>query len=105
MYWVFQFCQPTGWTLSTQRQQPSFYVAVLTDIDADRHYCASFTFYETIAMTPTHPDDQDGDDQEPNMVHHSLMFAPKSLVLMSRLDYFEAFRVRTGIPWRDGPLI
>ncbi|XP_048241880.1 myotubularin-related protein 13-like isoform X3 [Haliotis rufescens] len=91
------FCQPTGWTLSTQRQQPSFYVAVLTDIDADRHYCASFTFYETIAMTPTHPDDQDGDDQEPNMVHHSLMFAPKSLVLMSRLDYFEAFRNCLGL--------
>ncbi|XP_050410421.1 myotubularin-related protein 13 isoform X2 [Patella vulgata] len=91
------FCQPSGWKLSTQRKQPEFYVAVLTDIDADRHYCASFTFHETVAMTPTKPDDEDGDDHESALVHHSLMFAPKSLVLVSRLDYFEAFRNCLGI--------
>lgn len=70
-----------------------FYVAVLTDIDADRHYCACFTFHETIAMTPTKPDDADADDHDSTLIHHSLMYAPKSLVLVSRLDYFEAFRV------------
>lgn len=89
----FQFCQPTGWRLSTDRQQPTFTVAVLTDSDADRHYCACLTFHETVAMTPTKPDDSDGDEHETNLVHHSLMFAPKSLVLISRLDYFETFRV------------
>ena len=88
-----QFCQPTGYALSTQQQQPVFYVAVLTDIDADRHYCATFTFYETVAMTPTKPDDVDADDHDSTLIHHSLMYAPKSLVLVSRLDYFEAFRV------------
>ncbi|PVD33551.1 hypothetical protein C0Q70_04808, partial [Pomacea canaliculata] len=73
------FCQPTGWSLSSQQQQPVFYVAVLTDIDADRHYCACFTFHETIAMTPTKPDDADADDHDSTLIHHSLMYAPKSL--------------------------
>lgn len=82
-----------GWALSTQRYQPSFYVAVLTDMDGERHYCAVFTFYEMIAMTPSKPDDEE-DDQERSIVHHSSMFAPKSLVLVSRHDYFEAFRVK-----------
>ena len=90
---VFQFCQPTGYSLSTQQQQPAFYVAVLTDIDADRHYCATLTFHETVAMTPSKPDDVDADDHDSTLIHHSLMYAPKSLVLVSRLDYFEAFRV------------
>ena len=88
-----QFCQPTGYSLSTQQQQPAFYVAVLTDVDADRHYCATFTFHETVAMTPSKPDDVDADDHDATLIHHSLMYAPKSLVLVSRLDYFEAFRV------------
>ncbi|XP_076471850.1 myotubularin-related protein 13-like isoform X2 [Babylonia areolata] len=91
------FCQPTGYALSTQQQQPAFYVAVLTDIDADRHYCATFTFHETVAMTPSKPDDVDADDHDTTIVHHSLMYAPKSLVLVSRLDYFEAFRNCLGI--------
>ncbi|XP_070199867.1 myotubularin-related protein 13-like isoform X2 [Littorina saxatilis] len=91
------FCQPTGHALSTQQQQPTFYVAVLTDIDADRHYCATFTFYETVAMTPSKPDDVDADDHDATLIHHSLMYAPKSLVLVSRLDYFEAFRNCLGV--------
>ncbi|KAL8615600.1 hypothetical protein ACOMHN_026590 [Nucella lapillus] len=91
------FCQPTGYALSTQQQQPAFYVAVLTDIDADRHYCATFTFHETVAMTPSKPDDVDADDHDSNLIHHSLMYAPKSLVLVSRLDYFEAFRNCLGV--------
>lgn len=44
-------------------------------------------------MTPSKPDDEE-DDQERSIVHHSSMFAPKSLVLVSRHDYFEAFRVK-----------
>ena len=43
-------------------------------------------------MTSSKPDDVDADDSA--MIHHSLMYAPKSLVLVSRLDYFETFRVR-----------
>lgn len=90
---LFQFCQPAGWVLSSQRQQPTFFVSVLTDIDADRHYCACLTFYEPVAMT-TKPDDEDLDDHEVIIPHHSQMFAPKSLVLITQHDYFETFRVR-----------
>ena len=32
-------------------------------------------------------------DTPEGMARHSCMFAPKSLVLVSRLDYFETFRV------------
>ena len=93
-----QFCQPMGWSLHSQRRQPSFYVAVLTDMDGERHYCAVFSFMETVAQTAPAkplPDDTEEEEQEGNLVvHRSSMFAPKSLVLMSRHDYFEAFRVR-----------
>ena len=69
---------------------------MLTDIDAARHYCAVFTFFEATNMTPTKPDDLEGDEEE-SLVHHTLMFAPKSLVLVSRLDYFDTLKVSWGV--------
>ncbi|XP_052797634.1 myotubularin-related protein 13-like isoform X4 [Mya arenaria] len=90
------FCQPTGWVLSSQRQQPTFFVSVLTDIDADRHYSACLTFYEPVART-TKPDDEDLDDPDVIIPHHSQMFAPKSLVLITRHFYFDTFRNCLGI--------
>ncbi|RUS71898.1 hypothetical protein EGW08_020336 [Elysia chlorotica] len=95
------FCQPMGWSLHKQRRQPSFYVAVLTDMDGERHYCAVFTFMETVGQTTQNkavPDDTEEEEHEGNLViHRSSMFAPKSMVLMSRHDYFEAFRNCLGI--------
>ncbi|XP_055899918.1 myotubularin-related protein 13-like isoform X1 [Biomphalaria glabrata] len=90
------FCQPMGWSLSTKRQPPSFYVAVLTDMDGERHYCAVFKFHELIAITPSKPDDEE-DEQEGTIIHHSSMFAPKAFILVSSHDYFEAFRNCLGI--------
>ncbi|XP_059150678.1 myotubularin-related protein 13-like isoform X2 [Physella acuta] len=90
------FCQPMGWSLSTKRQPPSFYVAVLTDMDGERHYCAVFKFHEMVSMTPSKPDDEE-DEQEGTIVHHSSMFAPKAFILVSSHDYFEAFRNCLGI--------
>lgn len=55
---VLQFCQPQGWALSTERQEPRFFVSVLTDIDANRHYCACLCFNETVAFTPSKPVDE-----------------------------------------------
>jgi hypothetical protein len=55
---VLQFCQPQGWALSTERQEPRFFVSVLTDIDANRHYCACLCFNETVAITPSKPVDE-----------------------------------------------
>lgn len=53
-----QFCQPQGWALSTDRQEPQFFVSVLTDIDANRHYCACLCFNETVSITPSKPVDE-----------------------------------------------
>lgn len=45
---LLQFCQPSGWQLFTERNPPTFFVAVLTDINSERHYCACFTFWEAV---------------------------------------------------------
>jgi hypothetical protein len=55
---LVQFCQPQGWALSTERSEPRFYVSVLTDVDANKHYCACLCFNETVAITPTKPADE-----------------------------------------------
>ncbi|KAK9708693.1 uDENN domain [Popillia japonica] len=100
------FCQPQGWALSTERQEPRFFVSVLTDIDANRHYCACLCFNETVSITPSKPVDEEEDNVEsdtplvrplPAISHHSIMYAPKCLVLVSRLDYIETFRNCLGI--------
>lgn len=108
----FQFCQPSGWQLSSQKLQTTFFVSVLTDIEADRHYCACLTFSEDVTVIPSQVDEdeehsQDGAEKSGpgpptqangssiTLVQSARMFAPKSLVLVSRLNYFETFRVRT----------
>lgn len=92
-------------------------MSVLTDIDANRHYCACLCFNETVAITPSKPIDEEEEDNllspgrsglnassvigpgsvtgltTSNITHHSIMYAPKCLVLVSRLDYTETFRV------------
>lgn len=142
---ISQFCQPLGWGLSNERLEPRFFVSVLTDIDANRHYCACLCFNETVAITPNKPVDEDEEDNLltpgrniintgsgsvlgnansttnlsisvttapsgtplatvtstnagiSNITHHSIMYAPKCLVLVSRLDYTETFRVSTSV--------
>lgn len=90
--------------MSTERQEPRFFVSILTDIDANRHYCACMCFNETVSIVPSKPVDEeedpvDGDSRPPlvraipAIAHHSIMYAPKCLVLVSRLDYIETFRV------------
>lgn len=79
------FCQPQGWALSTDRQEPQFFVSILTDIDANRHYCACMCFNETISITPSKPVDEeedpvDGDSRTlvrtiPAIAHHSIIIA------------------------------
>ncbi|XP_063236434.1 myotubularin-related protein 13 [Bacillus rossius redtenbacheri] len=106
------FCQPQGWALSTERQEPRFFVSVLTDIDANRHYCACMCFNETVAITPSKPVDEEEEPVDADaprhhcaglarsiatITHHSIMYAPKCLVLVSRLDYLETFRSCLGI--------
>mgnify|MGYP006952298022 CR=1 FL=1 len=83
-------------------------MSVLTDIDANRHYCACLCFNETVSITPSKPVDEEEDALENEsgerlgslgrtsilpISHYSIMYAPKCLVLVSRLDYIDTFRV------------
>ncbi len=49
---IGRFCQPLGWMLSEQQCEPTFFVAVLTDVEARHHYCACLSFNEAVAVTP-----------------------------------------------------
>lgn len=44
--------------MSTERQEPRFFVFVLTDVEAERHYCACLCFNETVSITPSKPVDE-----------------------------------------------
>ncbi|XP_015719490.1 myotubularin-related protein 13 isoform X2 [Coturnix japonica] len=89
------FCQPGGWQLSKERKQPTFFVVVLTDIDSERHYCSCLTFYEAeINLQGTK--ETEG-EEESGLIAPAEVFAPKSLVLVSRLDYPEIFRACLGL--------
>uniref|UniRef100_A0A673CPN4 SET binding factor 2 n=1 Tax=Sphaeramia orbicularis TaxID=375764 RepID=A0A673CPN4_9TELE len=86
---VEMFCQPGGWRLSRERKVPTFFTVVLTDIDSDRHYCSCLTFYE--AEVNLQEAEEDG------LIQPAQVFAPKSLILVSRLDYPEIFRGCLGL--------
>lgn len=60
-------------------------------------------FNETVSIVPSKPVDEEEEPVDgvnrtlvraiPAITHHSIMYAPKCLVLVSRLDYIETFRV------------
>ncbi|NWU37914.1 MTMRD protein, partial [Hylia prasina] len=99
------FCQPGGWQLSKERKQPTFFVVVLTDIDSERHYCSCLTFYEAeinLQVRDVHVSVFKGTkeiegEEESGLIQPAEVFAPKSLVLVSRLDYPEIFRACLGL--------
>ncbi|XP_056878101.1 myotubularin-related protein 5 isoform X2 [Takifugu flavidus] len=87
------FCQPSGWGLVPEQQPASFFVAVLTDINSERHYCSCFTFWEGLDISQkAEANETDEADEEPTVVLAAQVFAPKSLVLVSRLDHNEVFK-------------
>ncbi|XP_068197560.1 myotubularin-related protein 13 isoform X2 [Antennarius striatus] len=99
---VEMFCQPGGWRLSRDRKAPTFFTVVLTDIDSDRHYCSCLTFYEAeVNLQGSKSIEADGDEdedaEEDGLIQPAQVFAPKSLILVSRLDYPEIFRGCLGL--------
>uniref|UniRef100_A0AAR2LMY7 SET binding factor 1 n=1 Tax=Pygocentrus nattereri TaxID=42514 RepID=A0AAR2LMY7_PYGNA len=90
------FCQPSGWQLVPERLPASFFVAVLTDINSERHYCACFTFWETVENPQVRRLEAD-EDETPELLQPAQLYAPKSLVLVSRLDHTEVFRNCLGL--------
>lgn len=94
------FCQPSGWQLVPEQQPASFFVAVLTDINSERHSCACFTFWEGLdnpLLQKAEASEADEVDEEPAVTQPAKVFAPKSLVLVSRLDHTEVFRNCLGL--------
>uniref|UniRef100_A0A8C0H2I1 SET binding factor 1 n=1 Tax=Chelonoidis abingdonii TaxID=106734 RepID=A0A8C0H2I1_CHEAB len=89
------FCQPSGWQLFTERNPPTFFVAVLTDISSERHYCACFTFWEAVEIPAVNGEEEE--EESSSLVQPAQLFAPKSLVLVSRLDHTEVFRNSLGL--------
>ncbi|XP_061493895.1 myotubularin-related protein 5 isoform X6 [Rhineura floridana] len=94
------FCQPSGWQLYSERNPPTFFIAVLTDINSERHYCACFTFWEAIESTQLQSRLRKEEEEEVEvsaLTQPAQHFAPKSLVLVSRLDHAEVFRNCLGL--------
>ncbi|KAG7483365.1 hypothetical protein JOB18_046697 [Solea senegalensis] len=99
---VEMFCQPGGWRLSRDRKAPTFFTVVLTDIDSDRHFCSCLTFFEAeVNLQGSKSIEADGDEdeeaEEDGLIQPAQVFAPKSLILVSRLDYPEIFRGCLGL--------
>uniref|UniRef100_A0A8C7IQV1 SET binding factor 2 n=1 Tax=Oncorhynchus kisutch TaxID=8019 RepID=A0A8C7IQV1_ONCKI len=95
---VEMFCQPGGWRLSRERKAPTFFTVVLTDIDSDRHYCSCLTFYEAeVNLQVRWNEPCEADEEEDGLIQPAQVFAPKSLILVSRLDYPEIFRGCLGL--------
>ncbi|KAJ8411204.1 hypothetical protein AAFF_G00172100 [Aldrovandia affinis] len=93
------FCQPSGWQLASERLPPCFFIAVLTNINSERHYCACFTFWEEADNDEPQksvPSEADEDD-DPGIIQPAQLFAPKSLVLVSQLDHADVFRNCLGL--------
>ena len=111
---IIHFCQPQGWMLTPKHELPTFFISILTDLDGLRHYCACLTFHQTLLPTTTTATTtttainsffkksnvySDEADDTAFLLPRTQMYAPKCLVLTSKLDCFEAFRVSlTGIP-------
>ncbi|XP_049740714.1 myotubularin-related protein 5 isoform X1 [Elephas maximus indicus] len=104
------FCQPSGWQLCAERNPPTFFVAVLTDINSERHYCACLTFWEPAepAQDAVCAEDAAGSEElaeegvpmrlsPTSPSPPGQLFAPKTLVLVSRLDHTEVFRNSLGL--------
>uniref|UniRef100_A0A9J7YMT7 SET binding factor 2 n=1 Tax=Cyprinus carpio carpio TaxID=630221 RepID=A0A9J7YMT7_CYPCA len=101
---VEMFCQPGGWRLSRERKLPTFFTVVLTDIDSERHFCSCLTFFEAeVNLQGSKTLEADGDvaedvdEEEDGLIQPAQIFAPKSLILVSRLDYPEIFRGCLGL--------
>ncbi|XP_075713709.1 myotubularin-related protein 5 isoform X3 [Rhinoderma darwinii] len=90
------FCQPSGWQLCAEKNPPTFFIAVLTDINSERHYCCCFTFWEECAQNVIDQRDGEAEEDAP-LPSAAQLYAPKTLVLVSRLDHPEVFRDSLGL--------
>ena len=114
-----QFCQPGGWNYSNYYKPPTFFVAVLTDMEGDHRYCACFTFHERctprkskkkLANSSSKEGFRDESQSDSSLSEKRFsempgisvnseeavmmdVFAPKCLCLVSRASYFDILKV------------
>jgi myotubularin-related protein 5/13 len=84
------------------QEEPKYFMSVLTNVDGNHYYCAVLSFYEKISIVPSKPVDEEEENitlsskqiipAANTITHHNIMYAPKCLVLVSRLDYSETFK-------------
>jgi myotubularin-related protein 5/13 len=85
-----------------QQEEPKYFMSVLTNVDGNHYYCAVLSFYEKLSIIPSKPVDEEEENMtlgkkailptSNTITHHNIMYAPKCLVLVSRLDYSETFK-------------
>uniref|UniRef100_A0A2R9C2R0 UDENN domain-containing protein n=1 Tax=Pan paniscus TaxID=9597 RepID=A0A2R9C2R0_PANPA len=88
------FCHSSGWQLCPEGNPPTFFVAVLTDINSGRHYCAQEM---TRAKDATEWEEEEDEGGQTYLSPTEPMFAPKTLVPVSRLDHAEVFSNSLGL--------
>ena len=116
------FCQPNGWVLTPERQEPKFFVSILTDAEGNRLYCPCLSFSEAISKDKLglQTVDEDAEDEGqpmsivtargstlprhvvpgvslPTCTDDGIMYAPKCLALVSKHDMSETFRNCLGL--------
>ena len=117
------FCQPNGWVLSAERQEPKFFISVLTAAEGNRIYCPVFTFSEAVPKEDLEIRSVDEDEEDAaaakggmsmvtlrgsSLPRHSIlgislpiddsvMFAPKCLIFLSKYDMPDLFRNCLGL--------
>ena len=88
------------------QEEPKYFMSVLTNVDGNHYYCAVLSFNEKVSITPSRSVDEEFEHltlgnksilQTPaTITHHNVHYAPKCLVLVSRLDYSETFKACLG---------
>uniref|UniRef100_G3UIF6 SET binding factor 1 n=1 Tax=Loxodonta africana TaxID=9785 RepID=G3UIF6_LOXAF len=106
------FCQPSGWQLCAERNPPTFFVAVLTDINSERHYCAAclsepgqrgICAQDAVCAEDAAGSEELAEEGVPMRLSPTSpsppgqLFAPKTLVLVSRLDHTEVLQNSLGL--------
>lgn len=81
-------------------------MSVLTNVDGNHYYCAVLSFNEKVSITPSRTVDEEFEhltlgnkailQSTATITHHNIHYAPKCLVLVSRLDYSETFKACLG---------
>lgn len=85
-----------------------FYELILSPLVKNAHFISMWLqlhlFSHCDQLQKAETSEADEVDEEPAVVQSTQLFAPKSLVLVSRLDYTEVFRVRTHLHYNYSAL-